>query len=137
MLISDWSSDVCSSDLTGGSVSSIGDDFGGGLYSTGAGSKITATDLAIAVQRQRISAANKPIGVGVEAVRGGLVELTRGSVTTLNDWNDGLLAYRATMTTNGTAIKTNGLASTGVKSWREVSDRQSKRLNSSNQCDYR
>src|SRR3546814_11323247 len=58
--------------LTGGSVSSIGDDFGGGLYSTGAGSKITATDLAIAVQRQRISAANKPIGVGVEAVRGGL-----------------------------------------------------------------
>src|SRR3546814_7950402 len=37
--------------LTGGSVSSIGDDFGGGLYSTGAGSKITATDLAIAVQR--------------------------------------------------------------------------------------
>src|SRR3546814_14063947 len=38
-----------------------------------------------------------------------------------NDWNDGLLAYRATMTTNGTAIKTNGLASTGVKSWREVS----------------
>src|SRR3546814_18961119 len=74
----------------------------------------------MAVQRQRIRAANKPIGVGVEAVRGGLVELTRGSVTTLNDWNDGLLAYRATMTTNGTDTKTNGLASTGVKSWRAV-----------------
>ncbi|UYO95202.1 autotransporter outer membrane beta-barrel domain-containing protein [Pollutimonas sp. M17] len=107
--------------LTGGAISSIGDDFGGGLYSTGAGSKITATDVVVAVQRRRVDSANKPIGVGVEAVRGGRVELTRGSVTTLRDWNDGLLAYRGSITTNGTAIQTNGLASTGVKSWREVS----------------
>lgn len=110
-----------SASLTGGSVSAIGNDFGGGLYATGDGSKITATDVAIVARRQRVSSANKPLGVGVEAVRGGLVELTRGSVTTLHDWNDGLLAYRASISANGTAIQTNGLASTGVKSWREVS----------------
>ncbi len=107
--------------LTGGSVSSIGNDFGVGLYSTGTGSKITATDVAVVAQRQRVGSANKPLGVGVQAVRDGLVELTRGSVTTLHDWNDGLLAYRGSIVANGTAIQTNGLASTGVKSWREVS----------------
>src|SRR5690606_7676593 len=107
--------------LSGGSVSSIGNDFGGGLYATGDGSKIMATDVAVVAQRQRVTSANKPLGVGIEAVRGGRVELTRGSVTTRHDGNDGLLAYRASISANGTAIQTNGLASTGVKSWREVS----------------
>src|SRR5690606_2414821 len=60
--------------MTGGSVSAIGDDFGGGLYATGDGSTIDATDLNIVVERSRVDSINKPIGVGIEAVRGGEIK---------------------------------------------------------------
>src|SRR5690606_12368438 len=78
-------------------------------------------DLTVGVQRQRVDAANKPIGVGAEARAGGVISLTRGSVAAQRDWNDGLLAYRGLMQTNSTQVSTNDVASTGVKAWREVS----------------
>lgn len=109
-----------SATINGGSISSIGNDWGTGLYVFGTGSTLTATDLAITTQRTRVSNAIKPIGVGVEAYQGGSVTLTRGSVSTAQDWNDGLLALEGTVQTSGTAIQTNGLASTGVKAWHGI-----------------
>src|SRR3546814_2629755 len=51
----------------------------------------------------------------------GSITLANGAVTTRNDWIDGLLGYRGTITTDGTVIQTDGHASTGVKAWRETS----------------
>jgi outer membrane autotransporter protein len=106
--------------LDGGSVSSIGTDWGTGLYANGVGSTLVANGVDVTVQRTRDSSPNKPLGVGYESKGGGSITLTDGSVTTKGDWNDGLLAFRGTIATDGTAIQTNGLASTGVKAWREA-----------------
>src|SRR3546814_9549810 len=115
MRISDWSSDVCSSDLAGGTKVEI-EETGGGWYAITApwlddAEKVQGRDAAETRQRE-IHAAGEP-----DNYKG--VTLTAGE----NGW------YVITRDGSETELKVHG-----EEQARADADRKSTRLNSSHQC---